>query len=126
MGQSTFTPLFNSIPPERIGLCGEYDHKGLAKRVSVALSQNFEPDEIKKLRVSQRGAVVLLIGEITNQRTLVKLVNVAMGVEGAAEVEVNGVSVAHRLKSYLEIKPSREDLFQLLHLISTPSKSAVS
>lgn len=126
MGQSTFTPLFNSIPPERVGLYGEYDHKGLAKRVSLALSQNFEPDEIRKLRVSQRGAVVLLIGEIPNQRMLVKLVNVAMGVEGAAEVEINGVSVAHRLKNYLEIKPSREDLFQLLHLITVPNQPAVS
>lgn len=118
MGQSTFTPLFQTIPPERMGLFGEYDHKGLAKRVSLAFSQNFEPDEIKKLRVNQRGAVVVLIGEIPNQRLLIKLVNIAMEVDGAVDVEINGVSVAHNLKTYLEVKPSKEALLKLLSLIN--------
>jgi hypothetical protein len=118
MGQSTFTPLFKTIPPERIGLCGEYDHRGLAKRVSLALSQNFEPNELGNLRVNQRGTVVVFMGEIPNQRTLIKLVNVAMSVDGAVDVEINGISVAHRLKNYLEVKPSRDALVKLLSLIN--------
>lgn len=118
MGQSTFTSLFNTIPPERVGLGGEYDHKGLAKRVSQVLNQQFELEEIQNLRVSQRGAVVLFMGEIPNQRVLIKLVNVAMTVEGAVDVEINGVSVGHRLRNYLEIKPSRDTLVKLLGLIN--------
>lgn len=119
MGQSTFTSLFNTIPPERIGLAGEYDHKGLAKRVSHVLHQHFEQEEIQDIRVSQRGAVVLLVGEIPNQRLLIKLVNIAMTVEGAVDVEINGVSVAHRLRNYLEVKPSRDALVRLLGLINS-------
>lgn len=118
MGQSTFTPLFKTIPPERVGLFGEYDHKGLAKRVTLAVNQNFAPTELGNLRIKQRGAVVILIGEIPSQRTLIKLVNVVMAVDGAIDVEINGISVAHRLRSYLEGKPSREALVHLLTLIN--------
>ena len=118
MGQSTFTPLFKTIPPERIGLFGEYDHKGLAKRVSIAVNQSFDPNELGNLRIKQRGAVVVLIGEIPSQRVLIKLVNVVMSVNGAIDVEINGISVAHRLRSYLEGKPSREALVDLLTLVN--------
>ncbi|PSB16884.1 phospholipid-binding protein [filamentous cyanobacterium CCP1] len=118
MGQSTFTPLFKTIPPERIGLFGEYDHKGLAKRVSIAVNQSFDPNELGNLRIKQRGAVVVLIGEIPSQRVLIKLVNVVMSVNGAIDVEINGISVAHRLRNYLENKPSREALVDLLTLIN--------
>jgi hypothetical protein len=118
MGQSTFTSLFKTIPPERVGLFGEYDHKGLAKRVSLALSQNFDPSEIKNLRVTQRGAVVVLMGKISSQLLLIKLVNVAMGVSGAVDIEINGISVAHRLKTYLEVKPSKDALLKLLSLVN--------
>lgn len=119
MGQSTFTPLFKTIPPERVGLFGEYDHKGLAKRVSLAINQNFTADEVKSLRISQRGSVVVLMGKIPNQRLLIKLVNTAMGINGAVDVEINGVSVAHRLRAYLEGKPSKESLVKLLTLVNS-------
>lgn len=118
MGQSTFTSLFKTIPPERVGLFGEYDHKGLTKRVSLAFSQNFDPSETKTLRINQRGAVVVLVGKIPSQLLLIKLVNVAMGVSGAVDVEINGISVAHRLKTYLEVKPSKDALLKLLALIN--------
>lgn len=118
MGQSTFTSLFKTIPPERVGLFGEYDHKGLAKRVSLAFNQSFDSSEIKNLRINQRGAVVVLVGQISSQLLLIKLVNTAMGVSGAVDVEINGVSVAHRLKSYLEGKPSKEALLKLLALVN--------
>jgi hypothetical protein len=119
MGQSTFTPLFKTIPPERVGLFGEYDHKGLVKRVSLALSQNFEPSEIRGLRINQRGAVVVLVGQIPNQRLLIKLVNTIMDINGAVDVEINGVSVAHRLKTYLDVKPSKDALLKLLTLVNS-------
>ena len=113
MGQFTPIALFHTIPPERIGLSGEYDYNGLAKRVSQLLSQTFKPDELPKLRVTQRGAVVVLVGKVANQQILVRLVRTAMSVEGAVDVEVNGVSLADRLRSYLD-KPSRDSLLGLL------------
>ena len=119
MGQSTFTPLFKTIPPERIGLDGTYDHQGLAKRVLLALSENFEPEAIAHLRVSQRGAVVVVMGKVSDQRTLVRLVNIAIAVNGAADVEVNGISVAEPLKFYLQVKPSKLALENLLSLVNT-------
>jgi osmotically-inducible protein OsmY len=113
MGQTTSTSLFRTIPPERVGLSGEYDHDGLAKRVSLALSRTFQPDEIDRLRIRQRGTVVVLMGNIASQHLLIRLVNAAMSVSGAADVEVNGISVADRLTAYLS-QPSRASLKGLL------------
>lgn len=119
MGQSTSISLFKTIPPERLGLNGEYDHNGLAKRVILALRENFELNDIYHLRIKQRGAVVVVMGKISSQLLLIKLVNVAMSVTGATDVEFNGVSIAHRLKTYLEVKPSRDALSNLLTLVNS-------
>lgn len=122
IGQSTTIPMtamFKTIPPERVGLQGEYDHQGLAKRVSLSFRQHFSSAEIGELRVTQRGAVVVLIGKIPSQRLLIKLVNIAMTTAGAADVEVNGVSVGYSLKNYLEVKPSRDTLVRLQSLIGS-------
>lgn len=119
VGQSTTVDMFRTIPPERVGLNGEYDHQGLAKRVSLAFRQQFGSAEISGLRVTQRGAVVVLMGVIPNQRLLIKLVNAAMAVAGTADVEVNGISVGYSLKNYLEVKPSRETLLKLQKLLNS-------
>lgn len=105
--------LFQTIPPERMGLQGEYDHHGLAKRVSMAIRQHCAEMTAGNLRITQRGAVVVLTGKIANQRLLIKLVNLAMSVTGTADVEVNGVSVGDSLKCYLEVKPCPDLLLQL-------------
>lgn len=123
MGSSTSTLLFSTIPPERVGLRGEYDYDGLAKRVTAALKQNFAPEEVCGLRVSQRGAVVVIVGEISSQWLLVRLVRVAMGVSGAAEVEVNGVSVGDVLRYYLEVKPSKALLGKLVRVMHYSAQS---
>lgn len=120
MGQSTSTSLFSTIPPERIGLSGEYDYNGLAKRVIAALRQRFEADEIRGLRITQRGAVVVVMGDIVHQRLLIRLVRVAMSVTGAADVEVNGVSVGDSLRYYLEVKPSKTLLGKLVRVMDHP------
>ncbi|MBD3880839.1 BON domain-containing protein [Phormidium tenue FACHB-886] len=117
MSPSTSVSLFRSIPPERVGLNGEYDHNGLAKRVWLLFSETFEPEEIANLRVKQRGAVVVLMGTIATQQLLVRFVRTAMEVNGAVDVEVNGVSLADRLRSYLD-KPSRASLLSLLSAVN--------
>lgn len=94
------TSIFNSIPPERVGLNGEYDHNGLAKRVQLAFSLSFEAEEIENLRINQRGAVVVLIGDVPSQRLLNRLIRVAFNVKGATDVEVNGISIVKPYKLY--------------------------
>jgi hypothetical protein len=102
--QTTLDPLlriFRTIPPERVGLHGEYDHHGLAKRVALAFSEQFEPNELADLRITQRGTVVVLVGNCANEWLMTRLVNAAFSVEGAADVEINGVSTVKPLRFYL-------------------------
>lgn len=88
----THCPIFQTIPPERIGLNGEYDHSGLAKRVIAALGQEFS-DQLNNLRITQRGKVVIFIGKLPSQHLLKRMVHVAMQENGAADVETHGVSI---------------------------------
>ena len=78
---------FRSSPPERIGLGGEYDYNGLAKRVMHCFRQHFGED-VARLKVKQRGCVVILTGVIPSRRLLTRLVTLATRVEGAALVEL--------------------------------------
>ncbi|MBW4653044.1 MAG: hypothetical protein KME20_08450 [Kaiparowitsia implicata GSE-PSE-MK54-09C] len=92
VGQYLF---FQTIPPERVGLSGEYDHNGLSKRVELSVNRQFQYDEIAKLRIRQRGGIILLLGDIPNQSVLMRLVDVVMKVEGTTGIEVNGASIVH-------------------------------
>ncbi|MBE9181014.1 phospholipid-binding protein [Oculatella sp. LEGE 06141] len=101
-GRSSLARLFTAIPPERVGLHGEYDHSGLAKRVALAFNQNFAAENVKNIRISQRGAVVVLVGQVPSQHLLNDLVRVALNVNGTADVEVNGLSVVSPCVTYLK------------------------
>jgi hypothetical protein len=83
--------LLSRIPPERVGLNGEYDHSGLAKRVLHAFQAEFALNELEDVRVMQRGKVVVLIGKVASSGTLNRLISIALRVEGAIEVETTGV-----------------------------------
>jgi hypothetical protein len=99
--QPNLTPrftTFRNIPPERVGLNGEYDHSGLAKRVALRFSQSFSASEIENLRIIQRGAVVVLLGKIPNRRLLTQMIAIALGTSGAVDVEINGISVVQSYK----------------------------
>ena len=82
-----------TVPPERVGLNGEYDQSGLAKRVALAFDQNPEVADIDSVYVAQLGSTVVLKGKVSSQEVLNKLVNVAKGVNGASGVETNQVTV---------------------------------
>jgi hypothetical protein len=85
--------LFASIPPERMGLNGEYDHDGLAKRVSLALEQRFSIDDLRALNVSQRGGVVVFYGWVSSRAMLEQMEAIAQSVHGATDVETVGVNL---------------------------------
>jgi hypothetical protein len=84
------------IPPERVGLNGEYDHAGLVKRVHATLQylleqHQWDPLMIDRLRIAQRGQVVILSGQVENQDFLDCIIESVLQVEGAAFVESNGI-----------------------------------
>lgn len=82
-----------SIPPERLGLNGEYDQSGLAKRVALAFDQDSQIDDIDSLWVAQTGTTVVLKGKVPNQEILNKIISVAQTVNGATSVDSNQVTV---------------------------------
>ena len=81
------------IPPERMGLNGEYDQSGLAKRVAQAFDANPDVADIETVYVAQQGTTVVLKGTVPSQEIVSKLVTIAKGVKGATGVETNQVSV---------------------------------
>lgn len=87
--------VFRGIPPERVGLQGEYDYNGLAKRVNFDIQQQFDESTTQFVRVLQRGAVVVIEskGGKVAYAHLVHMASIAMAVEGAAGVEVNGGTI---------------------------------
>ncbi len=91
--QATATDTAESIPPERVGLSGEYDQSGLAKRVALAFDQDSDLADIDTVYVAQTGSVVVLKGQAPSQETLNQMVAVALDVNGATNVETEQVTV---------------------------------
>ncbi len=89
----TDAPQQEQIPPERVGLNGEYDQSGLAKRVALAFDEDSQLDDIDTLWVAQTGGTVVLKGKVPSQDILSKMVEVANGVNGATSVDTNQVEV---------------------------------
>jgi osmotically-inducible protein OsmY len=82
-----------SIPPERLGLNGEYDQSGLAKRVALAFDEDSQLDDVEGLWVAQTSSKVVLKGTVPSQDILNKMVSVAQGVNGATDVDTSQVTV---------------------------------
>ncbi|MBE9006215.1 BON domain-containing protein [Fortiea sp. LEGE XX443] len=92
---ATSTPTATqSIPPERLGLNGEYDQSGLAKRVALAFDQDQQLDDVDTLWVAQTGGTVILKGKVPSQEILNKMVSVARSVNGATAVDSTQVQVS--------------------------------
>ena len=89
--QPTASP--QTIPPERMGLNGEYDQSGLAKRVAQAFDANPDFADIETVYVAQHGTTVVLKGTVPSQEIVNRLVTIAKGVKGATGVETNQVTV---------------------------------
>lgn len=75
-----------SIPPEKVGLDGNFDESGLAKRVAKALDDAGISDTVG-LWVAQKGSTVVLKYNDDAKSVLARAEQVAKGVEGATAVE---------------------------------------
>lgn len=82
-----------SIPAERLGLHGEYDQSGLAKRVAAAFDDDDSIDDIDTVYVAQTGSTVVLKGKAPDQAILSRMEQVARGVSGATAVDSSQVQV---------------------------------
>ena len=82
-----------SVPPERLGLNGEYDQSGLAKRVALAFDEDQSLTDVDTLYVAQTGSTVVLKGKVPSQDILQKMVSVARNVQGATDVTTDQVSI---------------------------------
>ncbi|MBD1915900.1 MULTISPECIES: phospholipid-binding protein [Cyanophyceae] len=86
-------PALSAIPPERVGLNGEYDYYGLAKRIKTSFQGQVGREAVKQLTVKQRGSAVILSGQIDTLDLLDQLVDLALHTEGTTHVEVHDVQV---------------------------------
>ncbi len=91
--QTDPAPTESDIPPERVGLNGEYDQSGLAKRVALAFDEDSSLDDIETLYVAQTGGTVVLRGSVPSQEILDQAVSIAGGVSGATSVDTDEVQV---------------------------------
>ncbi|MCA1992749.1 MAG: phospholipid-binding protein [Coleofasciculus sp. S288] len=96
--QPTTTPApspaaTETIPPERVGLNGEYDQSGLAKRVALAFDEEPDLADEERLWVAQTGSTVVLKGQVSDQATLNKMVSVAKSVNGCTAVDTSQANV---------------------------------
>ena len=76
----------NAIPPEKVGLDGNFDESGLAKRVAKALDDAGISDDVG-LWVAQTGSTVVLKYNDDAKAVLAQAEKVAKTVEGAGKVE---------------------------------------
>ena len=81
------------IPAEKVGLQGEHDRSGLAKRVLKAFGEDPALADVQTVYVAQTGSTVVLRGKVPNQAVLEKMVSVAREVEGVEKVETGQVTV---------------------------------
>lgn len=82
-----------SIPAAKVGLDGEFDESGLAKRVALAFDNDAQLDDVGTLWVAQLSSKVVLKGKVPSQDYLNKAVSIAKGVNGATEVDASQVTV---------------------------------
>ena len=83
----------NDVPDYKVGLNGEFDQSGLAKRVALAFDEDNQLDDVEGLYVAQTSATVVLKGTVPSQDILDKMVRVAKGVDGTDSVDTSQVKV---------------------------------
>jgi hypothetical protein len=88
-----YTTHIAAIPPERVGLSGEYDHYGLAKRVQADFHRHFGRPAIAQLLIKQRGSAVILSGQVDSEAMVEQLIARAIATEGTTHVEVRHILI---------------------------------
>ncbi|NEQ50645.1 MAG: phospholipid-binding protein [Leptolyngbya sp. SIO3F4] len=90
---TTPTAEEDDIPACKIGLTGEFDESGLAKRVTLAFDETPDLEDVETLWVAQLSSKVVLKGKVPSQAILDKMVAVAKDVDGATAVDTSQVEI---------------------------------
>ena len=91
---------YQTIPPERVGLDGQYDYYGLRNRVEAAFRERFEHRALSHLSIGQRGRVVILQGKAESHEAIRRLVTIAEQVEGTIRVETNCTVISSEISAF--------------------------
>jgi len=91
------------VPPEFMGIEGEYDPCGLARRLAQALDQDAQLAKVETLTLAQQGNALALTGDIDSQQALEKIVTIARHLDGTHLVDVSQV----RIQSSSNTEPER-------------------
>ena len=83
----------DDIPLCKVGLTGEFDESGLAKRVTLAFDEDPQLEDVETLWVAQLSSKVVLKGKVPSQAILDKMVAVAKAVDGATAVDTSQVDI---------------------------------
>jgi hypothetical protein len=83
----------SAIPPERVGLQGEYDYYGLAHRIQAQFHEYIDKAETANIVVKQRGSAIILTGSISKAELLNELVALAMAADGVTQVEICNMAI---------------------------------
>ncbi|WP_052288590.1 hypothetical protein [Leptolyngbya iicbica] len=84
----------NPVPPDCMGVEGEYDPFGLAKRVAKALDEQPQTADINTLTLRQKGNTIVYVGQVSNQQALDAVVATTQQVDGTHAVATDQVNVA--------------------------------
>lgn len=81
------------VPPQNMGLEGEYDSNGLAKRVAAAFDEIKELENIETISIAQDGCTIMLNGSVPSEAILVRMIDAASKVDGTKSVDSSGVKI---------------------------------
>ena len=83
------------LPPEQLGLEGEFDENGLAKRVALAFDQSSKLQALNTVTLKQDGSTILLEGVVPDHETLAHMIEIASKVDGTKSVDTRRIVVAN-------------------------------
>lgn len=82
-------------PPDCMGLEGEYDPFGLAKRVAQALDERPHTAHINTLTLQQQGNTIVYTGQVPDRQVLNAIIDVTRRIDGTHAVETDHVEVVN-------------------------------
>jgi len=82
------------MPPDCLGLEGEYDPFGLARRVAKALDERPQTAQVSTLTLEQRGNAIVFEGLAPNQKVLDAIVDITRRIDGTHAIDIDQVEVA--------------------------------
>jgi hypothetical protein len=81
------------VPPEYMGLEGQYDPCGLVHRLAQALDQDTQLSKVDTMTLAQQGGVIAITGWVKNRQLLDQIVEIAEHLDGTRSVDVRQVTV---------------------------------